>query len=98
MLILSGGCRQSPYLQRVDALQKNISKVIKKVLTSYSASDNIRSVENTTTLQFMKAEVMIMFYWYTFADGYKVCARGFDRIELKHEILKHGKLMSKVRA
>lgn len=39
-----------------------------------------------------------MFYWFTFADGYSVCTQGFDRIELKHEIIKHGKIISKVRA
>lgn len=38
------------------------------------------------------------FYWFTFADGYKTCCRGFDRVELKHEVLKHGKLVSKVPA
>ena len=39
-----------------------------------------------------------MFYWFTFEDGYAVCTRGFNRVELKHEVLKHGKLVSKVRA
>ena len=39
-----------------------------------------------------------MFYWFTFADGYRVCTRGFNRIEMKHEMLKHGKLIKKERA
>ena len=39
-----------------------------------------------------------MFYWFTFADGYRVCTRGFDRIEKKHEEMKHGKIISKVKA
>lgn len=38
------------------------------------------------------------FYWFIFADGYRTCCRGLDRVELKHEVLKHGKLMSKVPA
>lgn len=39
-----------------------------------------------------------MFYWFTFEDGYSTCVKGFSRIELKHEVIKHGKLISKVRA
>jgi hypothetical protein len=39
-----------------------------------------------------------MFYWFTFADGYTVCTRGFDRIEKMHEEAKHGKIISKVKA
>ena len=35
------------------------------------------------------------YYWFTFADGYSVCARGFSKQELKIETLKHGKLISK---
>ncbi len=34
-----------------------------------------------------------MFYWFYFEDGYKVCTKGFDRIEKKHEIMKHGKII-----
>lgn len=39
-----------------------------------------------------------MFYWFTFEDGYSTCVKGFSSTELKHEITKHGKLISKVRA
>lgn len=39
-----------------------------------------------------------MFYKFTFADGYIAYARGFDRVEMKHEVLKHGKLIKKERA
>jgi hypothetical protein len=38
------------------------------------------------------------FYWFTFEDGYSTCTRGFDRIEMQHMILKHGKLVNKERA
>lgn len=41
---------------------------------------------------------MKQFYWFIFEDGYRVCAMGFDEIELAHEELKHGKLIKKVRA
>ena len=36
-----------------------------------------------------------MFYWFTFADGYEVAARGFNRNELKHLEVKHGALVGK---
>lgn len=39
-----------------------------------------------------------MFYWFTFEDGYKVCAKGFDKVEMGWEVYKHGKLVSKVPA
>ena len=39
-----------------------------------------------------------MFYYFTFADGYTCCCKGLSRNELNHEILKHGKLVSKTRA
>lgn len=35
------------------------------------------------------------FYWFTFADGYRACTRGYSKLELKVEERKHGKLMSK---
>lgn len=38
------------------------------------------------------------FYWFTFADGYAVCCRGFSRQELRSEVLKHGKLISQTLA
>ena len=38
------------------------------------------------------------FYWFIFTDGYRCCARGFDRIEKQHIIAEHGKIVSKVRA
>lgn len=39
-----------------------------------------------------------VFYWFEFTDGYRVCARGFDRVELAHEEQRHGKLLRKVPA
>ena len=39
-----------------------------------------------------------MFYRFTFTDGYTCYARGMNRNELKHEELKHGKLISKTMA
>ena len=39
-----------------------------------------------------------MFYWFTFADGYSVCARGFSKQELRVEESKHGKLQKKEKA
>lgn len=38
---------------------------------------------------------MDKYYWFTFTDGYRVCAKGFSKQELKIEELKHGKLISK---
>ena len=38
---------------------------------------------------------MIKYYWFTFADGYRVCARGFSRHELSVEERNHGKLVKK---
>lgn len=35
------------------------------------------------------------YYWFTFADGYSVCVRGFSNQELKVEEMKHGKLVKK---
>lgn len=37
-----------------------------------------------------------MFYCFTFADGYSCYTRGFSRVEMAHEVRKHGKLISKV--
>ena len=42
--------------------------------------------------------VLIMYYWFTFEDGYSVCVRGFSKQEMRVEIRKHGKLVSKERA
>lgn len=39
---------------------------------------------------------MTHYYWYTFADGYNICCRGFSKNELAIEIAKHGKLIRKV--
>ena len=41
---------------------------------------------------------MKMYYWFTFADGYEVCTRGFSKQEMRVEERKHGKLMKKERA
>lgn len=40
---------------------------------------------------------MKTYNWYTFrfADGSEVICRGMSRVELQHEVLKHGKLISK---
>ena len=35
------------------------------------------------------------YYWFTFADGYSVCVRGFSKRELAVEESKHGKLVRK---
>lgn len=35
-------------------------------------------------------------YWYTFADGYRVCVRGMSAREIKVEEREHGRLVSKV--
>lgn len=34
-------------------------------------------------------------YWFLFADGYRVCVRGMSAQERKIEESKHGKLISK---
>ena len=31
--------------------------------------------------------------WYFFEDGYAVCTRGLDKVELQAEVRKHGKLL-----
>ena len=36
-----------------------------------------------------------VWYMYTFEDGYRTIVRGMSVNELKHEVLKHGKLVSK---
>lgn len=36
-----------------------------------------------------------MYYWFTFEDGHIECGRGYNRTELKHMELKHGKLRRK---
>jgi hypothetical protein len=38
------------------------------------------------------------FYWWIFEDGYRVCAMGFDEIEMSRLTLTHGALIEKVRA
>ena len=38
------------------------------------------------------------YYWFTFADGYSVCVKGFSKQELRVEENKHGKLLRKVEA
>jgi hypothetical protein len=39
---------------------------------------------------------MTKVYWFTFADGTRIICRGMNKVELNHEILKHGKLISKI--
>lgn len=36
----------------------------------------------------------MIFCWYKFEDGYRVCVAGFSRNELAWEKLRHGKLVS----
>jgi hypothetical protein len=38
---------------------------------------------------------MAKYFWFTFADGYRVCVRGFSKQELKVEESKHGKMIAK---
>lgn len=38
------------------------------------------------------------FYWFTFEDGYRCCARGFSAQERRCEEGKHGKIISKTEA
>lgn len=38
------------------------------------------------------------FYWFIFADGYRLCAAGLSAQERRVEERKHGKLKSKVGA
>lgn len=38
------------------------------------------------------------YYWFIFADGYSVCAKGFSKQKLRVEENKHGKLLRKVKA
>jgi len=40
----------------------------------------------------------IAYYWYTFADGYRCCVRGFSPQELQNEVDKHGMMVKKERA
>lgn len=37
----------------------------------------------------------MQFYWYEFADGYRICCAGFSVAELRREVLKHGAILSK---
>jgi len=39
-----------------------------------------------------------VWYWFTFADGYRVCVRGLSTQERRVEETKHGKLVSKTPA
>ena len=39
-----------------------------------------------------------MFYWFIFEDGYRVCTRGFSRLEEKHMTNVHGKIVNKYKA
>ena len=38
---------------------------------------------------------MAEFYWYTFADGYRECTRGYSKAEMLRMERKHGKLVRK---
>ena len=37
----------------------------------------------------------IVYYWYTFEDGYRCCVRGFSSQEFQNEIDKHGMMIKK---
>ena len=68
-------------------------------MTNQSRCDIIiteRGKENPTQQTHDRKE--IMFYWFTFADGYQICTRGFDRVEKKNAEMAHGKIISKVKA
>ena len=39
-----------------------------------------------------------MFFWYTFQDGYRICVAKLDKVELMHEVRKHGQVTKKERA
>ena len=39
-----------------------------------------------------------MFYWFYFADGYRCCCRGMDKVEMAAEVRKHGKMVKKIKA
>ena len=66
-------------------------KFFKKVLTNYERCGIIKAQKENKGDKIMKK-----FYWFTFADGYQVCARGFDRTEKAHLVYAHGALVSKV--
>lgn len=50
------------------------------------------------TQDLKRNEVIKMFYWFIFTDGYEVCTKGLSKQELKAEERKHGKLIAKERA
>ena len=60
------------------------------------------SIGNATirysTVKRKEDEGEMKYYWFTFADGYSVCVRGFSKQELRVEENKHGKLLRKVEA
>ena len=57
-----------------------------------------RDYEINSLKEVMKMANTFKYYWFTFEDGYSTCTRGFDRIEMQHMVLKHGRLISKVLA
>ena len=80
-------------------VEKFFSFFFKNLLTNSYKGDKIvpsRGKENPT--QKTHDRKAIMFYWFTFADGYRICTRGFDRVERMHAELAHGKIVSKVKA
>jgi hypothetical protein len=38
-----------------------------------------------------------MWYQFTFKDGYVSICRGYDKVEMMHEVRKHGKVIEKRR-
>ena len=53
---------------------------------------------DTRVKQRKEDEWKMKYYWFTFSDGYSVCAKGFSKQELRVEENKHGVLLRKVEA
>ena len=39
--------------------------------------------------------IIVLVYWFVFEDGFCACVKGYSKIELRHEIKKHGKVVNK---
>lgn len=51
------------------------------------------------TIARVRAEnAALKFYHHEFADGYVCVTPGFDRVEMQHETMRHGRLISKTPA
>ena len=67
---------------------KNFDYYVLNLKTHYVARQDLRKED----------EGEMKYYWFTFADGYSVCVKGFSKQELRVEENKHGKLLRKVEA